>query len=118
MSNSSYVFYLISFLIQVAAALLVILLAIRVRFHKVAAILLATGLGLMAVRRLIPFQHFTSGWEFLNDDRMVDSLLSLSISVLLFLGLFGIRKSMSRLEDYTDLIENRSRTDYLTGAWN
>ncbi len=118
MPNSPYVFYLISFLIQVAAVLMVISLAIRLRFHKLSVILLAGGLGIMAVRRLIPFQHFTTGLEFLNGDHMADSFLSLIISILLFLGLFGVRKSMSRLEDYTDLIENRSRTDYLTGAWN
>ncbi len=118
MSNSPYVFYLVAFLIQVAAAVLVLSLASRLRYHRTAAFLLAGGLAMMAIRRLVPFQHFFPNLMALNSDHLADSVLSVIISCLLFLGLFGLRNSMSRLEDYTDLMENRSRTDYLTGAWN
>ncbi len=118
MNPSLYVFYFIAFVVQMAAVVLVLSLISRLRFQKAAALLLAAGLGLMAIRRLIPFQEFIPAWEFLGGEHLADSVLSVVISVLLFLGLLGIRKSMRRLEDYTDLIESRSRTDYLTGAWN
>ncbi len=118
MSTSPYVFYLVAFVIQVAAAVLVLSLTSRLRYHRTAAFLLASGLALMAIRRIVPFQHFFPELNFLNRDHLADSVLSVAISCLLFLGLFGLRNSMSRLEDYTDLMENRSRTDYLTGAWN
>ncbi len=118
MSNSPYVLYLIAFVIQVGTVFLVMSLTNRLRYHRTAALLLAGGLALMAVRRLVPFQHFYPGLTFLNNGHLADSVLSVAISSLLFLGLFGLRDSMSRLEDYTDLMENRSRTDYLTGAWN
>ena len=118
MSNSPYVLYLVAFVVQGAAVVLVLSLTSRLRYHRMAAFLLAGGLALMAIRRLVPFQHFFGDWAFLSSDRAADSVLSVIISCLLFLGLFGLRNSMSRLEDYTDLMENRSRTDYLTGAWN
>lgn len=118
MSPSTYVFYLIAFLIQLAAVFLALSLINRLRFQKIGAMLLAVGLSLMAIRRLIPFQHFFPSLGTLKGDHFADSVLSIVISVLLFLGLFALRKSVSRLEDYTDVIENRSRTDYLTGAWN
>ncbi len=118
MNPTPYVFYLLSFFLQLAAVILVLSLISRLRFQKAAALLLAAGLGLMAIRRLIPFQHFVPELGFLDGDHMADGVLSLVISALLFLGLLGIRKSMRRLENYTDLIESRSRTDYLTGAWN
>ena len=101
-----------------AAVLLSLSLIKRLRFQKLAALLLASGLALMALRRLIPFQHFSVEFDFLNEEHLTDSVLSVIISLLLFFGLWGIRKSVNRLEDYTDLIESRSRTDYLTGAWN
>lgn len=112
------VFYLVAFCFQIAAVILTLSLIRRLRFQKVAALLLASGLTLMALRRLIPFQHFTSQIPMLDDEHLLDSVLSVIISLLLFFGLLGIRKSMNRLEDYTDLVESRSRTDYLTGAWN
>ncbi len=118
MSTSPYVLYMVAFLVQGAAVVLVLSLTSRVRYHRTSAFLLAGGLALMAVRRLVPFQNFFGDWAFLSGDRAADSVLSVIISCLLFLGLFGLRNSMSRLEDYTDLMENRSRTDYLTGAWN
>ncbi len=118
MISSPYVFYLASFVLQVGAVVLALSLISRLRFQKTATMLLAIGLGLMAIRRLIPFQHFSFEHGFPNGDHQADSVLSLVISTLLFLGLLGLRKSMHRLEDYTDLIESRSRTDYLTGAWN
>jgi len=118
MSTNTFVNYSVAFCIQFAAVLLALSLIKHLRFQKTAALVLAAGLSLMAIRRLIPFQHFFPQLDFLQGDHYADSVLSIVISLLLFSGLFGLRKSMSRLEDYTDLIENRSRTDYLTGAWN
>lgn len=118
MNLNPYVFYLIAFFLQLAAVILSLSLISRLRFERTAAVLLAAGLALMAIRRLIPFQHVAPDFAFLDSDHLIDSVLSVVISALLFLGLLGIRKSMSRLERYTDLIESRSRTDYLTGAWN
>ncbi len=120
MSNSPYVLglYLVAFVIQAAAVVLVLSLTSRLRYHRTATLLLACGLALMAVRRLVPFKQFAPGLGFLSGDLVADSVLSVAISCLLFFGLFGLRTSMNRLEDYTDLIESRSRTDYLTGAWN
>jgi diguanylate cyclase (GGDEF)-like protein len=118
MSTNTFVNYSVAFCIQFAAVLLALSLIKHLRFQKTAALVLAAGLSLMAIRRLIPFQHFFPPLSFLQGDHYADSVLSIVISLLLFSGLFGLRKSMSRLKDYTDLIENRSRTDYLTGAWN
>ncbi len=120
MSNSPYVLglYLVAFVIQAAAVVLVLSLTSRLRYHRTATLLLACGLALMAVRRMVPFKQFAPGLGFLSGDLVADSVLSVAISCLLFFGLFGLRTSMNRLEDYTDLIESRLRTDYLTGAWN
>ncbi len=104
--------YSLSLGAQICAAVLS-LTAIRFSNHyRTGCILLSLGLVMMIGRRVSPIQSILHG----NDVNLTDAWLSIPISIFLLLGIIGVRKILSDMQEKNKQLEQIARFDFLTGA--
>lgn len=105
----------VALLVQLAAVFFVLNMLRHIRAYRLAVAALALALVMMAYRRLLPLLEapLRAGYH-----AMLDAWLALAISLLIGLGLAGMRRAWSELDRLRRDAEQRSRTDYLTGTNN
>lgn len=104
--------YSLSLGAQICAAVLS-LTAIRFAHHyRTGCILLSLAFVMMIGRRVSPIHSIIHG----NHANLTDAWLSLPISIFLLLGIIGVRKILSDMQDKNRQLEQITRFDFLTGA--
>jgi diguanylate cyclase (GGDEF)-like protein len=104
--------YLVSLLAQIGA---VYVAATAYRFvdrYKVGWLILAAGLSLMLGRRIAPIMSIIQTHDF----HLTDAILSVPISILLFVGVVTVRKIVIELSQAKAELLEMLRTDNLTLA--
>ena len=104
--------YSLSLAAQIGAAFFA-LTAIRFANHNRSCwIILSLGLTMMVGRRVSPILNILSD----NNVNITDAWLSLPISILLLLGIMGVRKILLELHDKNTELKKITQFDFLTGA--
>lgn len=104
--------YAIALSLQMAAAGYAINLFFRARAYRLACGLLALGLGLMMGRPISLLLHALNNGSV----NLVDAYFSITISLLLLLGMFQFKRLLIELEDQQFLLKEYSKIDSLTSA--
>lgn len=114
MNNVALILYGISFLAQVLTAVLAISLIKFAGRYRMAWFLLAIGFTLMIGRRVSPIIYIYEG----HPPNIEDAILSLPISLLLFSGIFLLKKYLMKMIDLQSSLKKSSQRDPLTNALN
>jgi len=84
------------------------------RVYRWAWLFLCLGLGLMAVRRFISLARINEAGIF----EWWDAILSITISILLLIGVVGLKRLLTSKDITIDLLKTLSAHDPLTGCLN
>ena len=114
MNNVALILYGISFLAQVLTAVLAISLIKFSGRYRMAWFLLAIGFTLMIGRRVSPIIYIYEG----HPPNIQDAILSLPISILLFFGIFLLKKYLMKMINLQSSLKKSSQRDSLTNALN
>lgn len=112
MKDLAIALYCLSLVTQLGAVLIAISLVKRARDFRVGWLFLALGFTLMLGRRITPIIHIIDTGRF----NLLDALLSVPISLFLFLGVWGLKKVLIDEIDLNKKLINMTKTDYLTSA--
>ncbi len=105
-------FYTLSLVFQMGASYQSLKLINIVKKYKVTCIALSFAMTLMIGRRVVPL---INAYEQSIFD-IKDAVLSLPISLLLFIGVFGIKSALSEIRKENSALEKLNATDSLTLA--
>jgi diguanylate cyclase (GGDEF)-like protein len=104
--------YTLSLILQMGASYQSFKLINIVKKYKVTCIALSAAMTLMIGRRVVPLINAYDQSMF----DIKDALLSLPISLLLFIGVFGIKSALSEVRKENSALEVLNATDSLTLA--
>ncbi len=105
-------------ILQLSAAVIALKLIRETGRFRLAWVFISMALTLMVSRRLLPL------WTFLQEAKpatfnvSIDALFSLLISLLILLGMLGIRKLFIALKHQQEQLQRIANTDILTGLAN
>jgi diguanylate cyclase (GGDEF)-like protein len=110
--NAAISLYLLAVLAQIFATAYALNLFFRSKSYRLASGSLTIAFGLMIGRRVAPLLHFYNDGYY----SMLDALMAVTISILIFLGIIQLKKIISDLEEKNFILDRSSKIDSLTQA--
>lgn len=106
------ILYSVALCAQLLASFYALRIFLRSQSYRLASGFLLLGLVMMVGRRISPLVHA------INDDylNLLDAILALSISLMLWLGMIQFKKLLIDLENKNFALDQISKTDPLTAA--